>query len=342
MNDIDFLFGVGYPLDKRYDNDQNAPLLNIVYAGGSCGTFLKYFLDKFSSLSPDLKETPFTDVGTAEKKIKYSNLIQRYHPQFINDNKDFIDLPVCLILPETEKSYFYLKFSQWYRADHLKVLPDELWSKKIKDHHCVLKLSQENIFSFYKITDCDQIPKFIVRDWYKLGFLEEDKSKNKHNLWFEMLKNHPYFKKQKTHHFPLESFFDFEIFIKNIKILNSIFNINLDFTRMLEMKNIFNEAYQLDQFRQEVAAVFNIIDILSAKHDMDITELSVVSEAFLYSYIEKTVPFIQMPLSNHFFKNTKEIKDYIGFYPEHYKAMNPNMSKFNGIDNPFYLYKNKK
>jgi len=28
-------------------------------------------------------------------------------------------------------------------------------------------------------------------------------------------------------------------------------------------------------------------------------------------------------------------------YPEHYKAMNPNLPKFNGIDNPFFLHRQK-
>ena len=35
-------------------------------------------------------------------------------------------------------------------------------------------------------------------------------------------------------------------------------------------------------------------------------------------------------------------KDYecadIKVYPNHYKAMNPNLAKFNNIDNPFYLW----
>ena len=34
--------------------------------------------------------------------------------------------------------------------------------------------------------------------------------------------------------------------------------------------------------------------------------------------------------------------DYLKYYPEHYKAMNPNLPKFNGIPNPFYLWNLKK
>jgi hypothetical protein len=183
-----------------------------------------------------------------------------------------------------------------------------------------------------------------VRDWYKLEFLEELKTTYNYR-WFETLKNHLFFKKQKIYHFPLESFFKFDVFIKNIEMLNDFFNLQLDFNRISEMEDIFYKGYNLDQNRQESNLVFNIIDILNTENNIDIPELDVSSEGFLYAHIEKKIPFIQMPLTNYFFKNTKEIKEYIRCYPEHYKAMNPNLPKFNGVDNPFYLWnkqKNKK
>ena len=49
-----------------------------------------------------------------------------------------------------------------------------------------------------------------------------------------------------------------------------------------------------------------------------------------------------MPLVNNFFQNTKDILEYITYYPKHYKAMNPNLPTFNGIPNPFYLANLKK
>ena len=51
--------------------------------------------------------------------------------------------------------------------------------------------------------------------------------------------------------------------------------------------------------------------------------------------------FVIMPITDDFFKTTKEITDYIKLYPEHYKAMNPNLPKFNNIDNPFFLHRQK-
>jgi hypothetical protein len=323
MNDID-IFDKNHPMDKRWDNDQNASLLNIVFEGGTFGNFLKYFIDKFSSLSPDIEETPFTDTGTSHKKIKYSGLIQKYHAHFINDNKDFTGLPVCIILPNTEKDFLYLKTAQWYRGGDRKHLPDDLWSKKIKDLPVLLKEPCNNILNLYKIGDVDSIPKFIVRDWYKLEFLQPLHITHHYRV-FDTLKNHLFFKKQKIKHFPLESFFSFELFIKEIKILNKFFSLELDFDRMSEMQSIFEMAYELDRLRQKASLTIKITDMLSAENDIEIPELGVLFEAFIYAFIEKTNPLIQAPLTNYFFKNTKEIKEYLKNYPSWYQRPNPNL-----------------
>ena len=63
-----------------------------------------------------------------------------------------------------------------------------------------------------------------------------------------------------------------------------------------------------------------------------------VEQAYLYAKLEETNNFITMPLSESFFKNTDEIIEYIKYYPEHYKAMNPNLPIFNNIPNPFFFF----
>ena len=74
----------------------------------------------------------------------------------------------------------------------------------------------------------------------------------------------------------------------------------------------------------------------------DLSPIDIVEQAYLSSYIEQNYEFICVPNTNYFFQNTKEILDWIEWYPQHYKAMNPNLPIFNGIPNPFYLHKNGK
>ncbi len=71
-------------------------------------------------------------------------------------------------------------------------------------------------------------------------------------------------------------------------------------------------------------------------------DLDLVEQGYLYAWLEKTYDFLQAPLTRKFFTNTKEINEYVTYYPKHYKAMNPNLPMFNNIANPFYLWNKNK
>jgi len=93
----------GYPDNYRWDEDKNAKICNIVFLGGTYGNFLKFFIEKFSNLTPDVAiDRAFNEIGTFDNSIqnvKYSGKIQRYHASFINDNINEVGLNICQILP---------------------------------------------------------------------------------------------------------------------------------------------------------------------------------------------------------------------------------------------------
>ena len=66
-HDIDIFYHPTHPRDHRWDRDQNAKILNIVFNGGTFGNFLKFFIDKFSTLSPDIDGDPFTGTGISHR-----------------------------------------------------------------------------------------------------------------------------------------------------------------------------------------------------------------------------------------------------------------------------------
>ena len=76
--------------------------------------------------------------------------------------------------------------------------------------------------------------------------------------------------------------------------------------------------------------------------DYDISKIDTVEQAYISAWIEKNYDYILVNLPNYFFKNTLEIIDWIKHYPEHYKAVNPNLPVFNEYPNPFYLHKKQK
>jgi len=349
-HDID-LFWPFAQNDLRFDVDRNAKLLNIVFAGGTFGNFLKFFIDKFSTLSPNIEGDPFTSIGTSHEldkngfdmqasKTIFSGLVQRYHPTFINDNVGQTDLPICIPCPSKKKHFLYLKKGQLFRSSDAMDSPDDLWRKAVGEMPFMLKHHVSSIIKLYDIKNIAHfswIPKFIVRDWYKLEFLNELEDTFDFQ-WFEELKSHDFFKKQKVFHLDLETFFNWETFLKNITELDVVFGLALDFDRHTEMKALFDKGLRLDIVRNEA----NLVESVMEKgEDTSFDHLDVSSEAFIYAETEKSNDFIQMPLTNRFFRDTAELKQFVEHYPNYYKAMNPNMPEFNGIANPYYLKKDK-
>lgn len=315
-----------HPPDWKWDLHDKAKLLNIIFMGGSFGNFTKFFIDKFSKKSPDIGKDPFTGTGTSHsmKQSEYSGIVQTYHPSFINYKQQEKDLPICIIVPTSRKHHLYLKTSQSYRALDQKHSPDILWQTPVKDMPEEFVKRAVNIIKLYNITqtqDNQLIPKFIVRDWYKLDFLQPLESTYDYE-WFETLKNHKFFDNQNVFHLDLETFFDWNIFLQNISKLNNKFDLALDFDRKDEMKSLFDRGYQLDTIRQECNLIENVIDNKTLD---SLDNLSVITEAYLYAHFERKYPKIQMPLINKFFSTSNEIQQYIDHFPAWYCKPNPNL-----------------
>lgn len=312
--------------NHRWDSDKNAKLLNIVFAGGTFGNFLKYFIDKFSQKTPEIDDEPFTDIGTSHTitKIKFSGMIQRYHSSFIRDNEGEAGLPVCLILPSTEKHFLFLKKAMIFRSDDAKTCPDDLWKKAVGEMPILVREQAQNILKLYDIKEqahFSWIPKFIVRDWYKLEFLQDIKDTQDYH-WFQQFKKHPFFGQQNVFHLDLESFFDWEVFLTNIKKLDQYFGLALDFDRLEQMKILFERGHRLDEIRKEC----NLVEqVLKNETDDSLTDLDVSTEAFIYAYFEKRYPDIQLPLTNRFFRDYTEIKQFLEHFPNWYRRSNPNI-----------------
>lgn len=324
-HDID-LFGKTHPMDHRWDRDQNAKLLNIVFIGGTFGNFLNFFLDKFSKLSPNIEGDPFNIIGTSDRMNgkQLSGLVQRYHLSFINDNIGQTDLPVCIITPSTKKHFLYLKKSQWFRTADKKISPDDLWKKAIGEMPDTIKdhaLSITKLYDIKNMAHFSWIPKFIVRDWYKLEFLHD--LEDTHNYqWFHELKTHKFFEEQKVYHLDLETFFNWHSFVKNITELDRIFGLGLDFDRERQMKALFDKGLELDIIRQECNMAESVLEHGAEE---SFNDLDVATEGFIYAELEKKHPDIQMPLTNRFFRDSEEIRQFLEHFPNWYRRPNPNL-----------------
>ena len=320
----EFLFG-GHP-NTRWDIKKNAELLNIVYLPGTFGNFLKYFVEKFSTKTPVMEKDPFSNDNNAHalRLKEYSGMVQRYHPSFIVDNEGTRDLPICIIVPSMDpKHSLYLKRAQLFKYAKFNARPDDLWKKPLGEMPDVIKEYTSSILKLYEIKETSHfswIPKFIVRDWYKLEFLYDIKDTYQYNQ-FKLFKEHPFFEHHRTYKLDLEAFFDWEVFIESITEMNDMFDLSLDFEMQSEMKNLWEKGKKVDKSRQECIIAE---DVLNGK-DHNLKDLEVSTEAFIYAMLEKRHPTIQMPLTNRFFRDTDEIKQYIEHFPNWYCRKNPNI-----------------
>lgn len=310
-------------------------LLNIAFQGGTHGNFLRYFIEKFSQLTPELNELPFTDNGTSHKNIKFSKLIGRYHPftkfPYFKDH----DIPHIFITVE-ENDILFLQRIVNMRAGDLKI-----------DVNQETILVSANYIEFYRLKDKFKelynidikenttIPKFIFRDFFKKSFLnpKKDGFVEINNC---LLSNLPINCKL----FPVNAFWDKKIFFENVKRISDQFDLQINLTKDAEqiyemfIKNL-KEYPTKDRYLE-------IINAIQTKQNINIENIDTVEQAYLSAWLEKNYKFILVPLTNYFFKTTKEILEWVEWYPEYYKAMNPNLPTFNGIPNPYYLHGVKK
>ncbi len=309
-------------------------LANIVYQGGTHGNYLRYCLDKFSTLTNDIEGLPFTKSGTSHNTdLKYSNAFTRYHPNKDAPYFNNINEPHILITVDIDDILF-LERMVTIRAGDYDIDTNQ---DKIKMHDRFLDAFswREKFQSLYNINllDCYTIPRFILRDFFKLSFL--DPIKNGFIVNDKRLKEN---KPKNTFLFPVKNFWDKDKFFYTLKQVDKQFNLELKITD----ETIHDMFLDKLLFFKTKDRANDIIKAIKNNQDIDISNIDTVEQAYISAWIEKNNDFILIPMCNQFFKSTGEIMEWIKQYPQHYKAMNPNLPKFNGIDNPFYLHGKQK
>ena len=138
--------------------------------------------------------------------------------------------------------------------------------------------------------------------------------------------------------FPVSAFWNENLFREKIREVSDLFS--------LEVAEIDKDVY--DAFIDRLPwiktkdRVKEIIKCIVNKTHMNIDNIDTVEQAYISAWIEQNNDFVNVPYTNQFFKTTTEIQFWLAHYPQHYKAMNPNLPTFNGIPNPFHLAKLKK
>ena len=294
--------------------------------------FLRYVLDSCSRITPLLSELPFIETGTSHKKLNYSGkfeVLESDHNRPIREQgkgpfilcvaDDILYIERISISREGDRNNDLTKshnFINW-----------QPWNKHYVDA----------IIEDYKLEKNKPIPKFILRDSIKKSYLDpENKGSFLQNKKLVDSVNNT---DTDNYFFPISSFFTLEKFVKELTKLDNKYNLQLDFEIIPQ---IYSQFAERNEILKNHFVVDEIITAIKNKENMKIPDLDVFQEGYIYAELEKSNDFILMPMINNFYTNTREIIEYLQHYPDHYKAMNPNLPTFNNIPNPFYLWNLKK
>ena len=295
------------------------PILTVVGQPGLHHNFLKYVIDSTSGLSPDIKQLPFMDTGTSHSNdVKYSDLFKVLRRSVTpSDNGPF----VCM---DGDDILYYHRASLSREGDknvdltnHENFANWQEWNR----HHV------EQIKEQYKIDNKDIIPKFILRDAFKNSFLDIGNNglyiHNKETINSCRSGSGS----TKTYLFPVSSFFSEQVFINQLADLSTTFDLKMDLSNIPVIYKLFREK---NKILQTHSLPLTVLDAVKEQRQMTIPLMDVIQEAYIYACLERENDGIGMPLVNKFFENTSEIINYIKYFPEQYKAINPTLAKLKG------------
>jgi len=322
----------------------NDYLVDVHYFGGSHGVFVKYFIDRFSRLTPEIKEEPFEPNGTSHNlSVKYSGRVRRAtfedtHGNLRNDYK-FLDNkhgPHILILIDEMSLMNFTRFffvreddHEWKSTGFIETTTHMILSDQFVKMYCAKFKMLYNV----DIKKNNKAPKVLVRDFLKIQFLS---------------KEHPFLDQsnkirkninENTYCLNLSDIWNTDRFLSKMQEASEMLGLELELGE--EAKALHQKFLTKRKTHDTWNRVFEVIEAIKNNVDIDCTQLDLVEQGYLYAWIEKNYDFIQTPLTRSFFPDTNEIIEYIKNYPNHYKAMNPNLPTFNNIPNPFYLWNKK-
>jgi len=192
---------------------------------------------------------------------------------------------------------------------------------------------------FLAIYDIDlmlkkNVPTALIRDFMKINFLDITK-----NRAFSSSKKTLKNVDNNTVCINLSEIWNTQSFMTKMSEINDRFDLHLVLNH--EAIALHKEFLQRRKNNDTWDRASNIIDAIKNKKNMSCLGLDLVEQGFIYAWLEKNYNFIQTPLTRNFFGDTNEIQEYVTYFPNSYKAMNPNLPTFNGKANPFYLWANR-
>jgi len=282
--------------------------VSIDFVAGSHGNFLEYVCNKFIAKVP-ITDGPFTDLGTSHNKNQsyYDHAVFRamHYSEFQLPTKDDV-----IRITFGQDDLLILSSVSLFRAGDTGI------DNNMLEHNTYHKLNNklyrnliDTINSAYPeyaisslIPDC---PRFILREFFKFGF--RDPGVHGFLQKMEQITNSS---AKNVFDFPFSTFYNSEMFLNKINALAKWFGeLNID---NLSIQQLHADFLSKNTYTDHKEISDTIISAIKNKRYTPIPKLTLFQESYINGVLEHTYPGLEMPfMQNEYFKNTKDIIEYI-------------------------------
>jgi hypothetical protein len=290
--------------------------IKIVYSTGMHGNFIGHLF--YCYQKKEILQLEFNKNGNShnrEKHVKSYDL--SYHDAGYTQEQG--DELYGIVYNGTNEFYYGLRRSldaggsADMRDSGIKLLEKDVW-EFIETRGVHLNFVDDAMEMYGLDTQASKsrpVPRNILRNYILLNLM----TYMKHSIW----KSNERIEKMTDKILYLHEILDYK---KLKQKLDKFFDTSLDFEKL--HRTFMGMNFTLDAQKTES----EILSAVKQRKEMDIPQLDVVSEANILYKLEREnfdIPFL---LSNRFYTNTKEIIEYIDYFPSYLKRPNRLFEKF--------------
>lgn len=288
-------------------------IIAIDFIAGSHGNYLEFVLNKLVFGDKITQQTPFDKDGASHLKTENYNAHRIFEAEHYSQrNIGLQNIKNVVSIRYSDEDLLPLMYVSLLRAGNYNLNCDELhkntYQKLSNDDYMLVR---DNLYLSYKEflwedsqTPKDDCPRFVLREFFKFGFKDFLNTN-----FYRDLKKLVYDKTKNVYFFDYLDFYDYNRFAAAVEQILKKFNLNFKkYDDIHTLHQMFLVKQPQRFFKQQCDI---ILDLVCKRQEINITNLTLLQESYINAKLEllfnKEMPFMQ----NEYFKNTKDIIDYI-------------------------------
>ena len=298
--------------------------IQVIYSPGTFGNLLRWLID-CSMPESKLKhiDNPFNEYNRLDehsyeiKKLFNPKILRGHQVREDSDNSMPMDDADKIVISYGPEQNLFVERLQIYRTPRHETKEKQYADILARTDQGFLNTNFENSNS-----------ENVVKELYKIRFHDYDNSKM--NI---AMKN--WINDKDCYKFHLNNFFETQKLSSGLAEISNHFDLGLEIDEQFLnfCTNKINDMFVV-QSKNRAA---NVLMAIKDNADLSCEDLDIYEQAYIETVLEQQYDCVLFPYGTNWFKNTKQIIEFLSTYPKYLKHMNPILPWYNGMKNPFYL-----